>query len=457
MSTSQTKTLRLSGESGPDSTLDPVQPPERLSQSFLRHADSCARSAYLYLRHGGGGPALNLHFGTAAHLVFERMMLDLISQGEKTLYAPAEGEDPLHAAQEVASMTAAVVDEVLREHPELQVTKLGVDQLRVQAFHWATAQPVDPETVVAVERKFVLDLDSGYTVSGKVDLAAVEGTDTLAILDWKSSWPPPADESEPDEFFQLRFYALLVLFGQPVEHTRCTACPNAATAISRYRGGKSTCECRGTGWVEHRLSPIGDGINYVKPRLVYPRVLRQDGELHRRPERGVLTRTQVADFRADVERDVEKVARALETGEWPAVPGSHCSMCPCQAECPLPESARPETLDTPEDAARVLEWADRADQELRAKRRAARRYVEANGPVRWGADKVSELDTAESWKTDWQKLEAGVHAAVEYGEPFDLSMFRTRTVSTRMKTRTLTGPELDEPESLDERFGDVPF
>jgi hypothetical protein len=52
---------------------------------------------------------------------------------------------------------------------------------------------------------------------------------------------------------------------------------------------------------------------------------------------------------------------------------------------------------------------------------------------------VTELDTSESWKTDWARLEEAVHAAIEYGEPFDLALYRTRTVSTRMKTRTLTG------------------
>lgn len=443
-----------------------VEAPARFSQSLLQKADACMRSAFLYLKYHGGAPAHNLDFGTAAHLVFERMMLDLIAVGERTLYAAAEGEDPAAAAREVASLTAAVVDEVLRERPELQVSKLGADQLRVLAFHWAVAQPVDPECVVAVERKFVLDLECGWTVSGKVDLAALEGSDTLYLPDYKSGFPPPADESEPDEFFQLRFYSLLVLFGVPVEDVPCDLCGGTGKFTRQASDTPSDADpdctpCAGRGTVEQRLAPIGDGINYVRPRLVYPRVLRQDGELHRRPETGVLTRTEVADFRADVERDAVKVAGALESGKWPAVPGSHCSQCPCVAECPLPEALRAHagSINSVEECAEALEWADRTGAGVSATRREARRFVEAHGPVRWGRDKVTELEAGESWKTDWAGLEEGVRAAVEYGEPFDLGMVRSRSVSTKLKTRTLKGPELEESAgSLDERFGEeAPF
>lgn len=446
---------------------EPVDAPARLSQTLLGKADACMRSAFLYLRHHGGAPAGNLDFGTAAHLCWERMMLDLIAHGERTLYAPAEGEDPAAAALEVASLSAAVVDEVLRERPGLQVSKLGADRLRVLAFHWAMAQPVDPESVVAVERKFVLDLECGWAVSGKVDLAHVLSPDALGITDYKSSFPPAADESEPDEFFQLRFYSLLVLFGQPVEDVPCPRDHATITlqgepmkwAVRGPGEEWQTCpECEGRGTVEQRLAPIGDGINYVRPKLVYPRVLRQDGELHRRPETGVLTRTQVADFRADVERDAEKVAAALESGLWPAVPGSHCSMCPCPVECPLPEELRQHagTINTVEECAEALEWADRTAAEVGATKREARRFVEAHGPVRWGADRETLLEAGESWKTDWVRLEEGVLAAVEYGEPFDLSMVRTRQVSTKLKTRTLKGPEL--VGSAEERFGaEAPF
>jgi hypothetical protein len=280
-------------------------------------------------------------------------------------------------------MTAAVVDEVLREHPELQVTKHGADQLRMQAFHWATAQPVDPETVVAVERKFVLDLDSGWTVSGKVDLAALEGTDTLAILDLKSLGRRPRMSPSPTSISSCACIRCWCCSGSPWKTPCECQTPGIAIPVNGNPAEWQCPNCGGRGYTEQRLSPIGDGINYVRPRLVYPRVLRQDGELHRRPETGVLTRAQVADFRTDVERDAEKISRALETGEWPAVPGSHCSMCPCPAECPLPEQLRGHagTVTTVEEAARALEWADREGAEVAAKKREARRFVETHGPV----------------------------------------------------------------------------
>ena len=438
---------------------DPVDPPSRLSQTFLRHADRCPRSAYLYLRHGGGAPAHNLDFGTAAHMTFERMMLDLIREGQKTLYAPAEGEDAEAAAREVASLTAAVVDEVLRERPELVVGAKDADDLRVLAYHWAVAQDVDPETVVAVERKFVLDLDCGWTVSGKVDLAAMLSFDTLDVVDYKSGFPPAADESEAVDYFQLRMYALLLLYGQPVERRACVDCDGTGSVVP---DGSIPCvHCDGSGAVEVRLDPIGAGINFVRPRLVYPRVLRQDGQLHRRPENSVLTRTQVADFKADLERAAEQVSEALESGKWPAVPGSHCSECPCEPECPLPGSLRNHAgeINTVEQAAEAMEWAERNGDRVSALKKELRRFVELHGPIRYGRDKVLELSTSESWATSWPKLEEGVQGAVNYGEPFDLAMFRTRRVSTSLKARTLgpeeRGEELDVEAERDARYGET--
>jgi hypothetical protein len=89
--------------------------PTNFRQSLLARADVCRHSAMLALT-TPEQDAHELAFGAAAHAFAERLMNDLIAQGEKSLYAPAEGEDPVAAAREVASLSAAMVDEILREH-----------------------------------------------------------------------------------------------------------------------------------------------------------------------------------------------------------------------------------------------------------------------------------------------------------------------------------------------------
>jgi hypothetical protein len=199
--------------------VEPVELPQRLSQTLLAHANACRRSAWLYLRRRGGVPAVELDFGTAAHLVFERIVSDLIATGERALYAAAEGEDQESAAKQVASLSAAVVDEVLRERRDLQVPIAhpthSVDHLREQAYHFAATTPVDPETVLGLEQKFALELPSGWTVVGKLDVAEDLGGGLLGVTDYKTVFNAETEGEFADKF-QGKMYALLLLFGTPL-------------------------------------------------------------------------------------------------------------------------------------------------------------------------------------------------------------------------------------------------
>jgi hypothetical protein len=188
--------------------------PERYSQTFLRTADQCRRAGYLYVKHGGGVPSHELHRGSAIHAVIERMIGDLLAQGERSMV----GED----GQADGSMVSALVDEVLRENPGWVLPVGEADAVRVMAWHAANALTVDPERVLGVERKFVMDV-AGRVVSGKLDLALLTDTRTAEVVDWKSSFfVPEADEYR--KAFQPRFYAALLCFGFPVHDVPCQAC-----------------------------------------------------------------------------------------------------------------------------------------------------------------------------------------------------------------------------------------
>jgi hypothetical protein len=430
--------------------------PARFSQTLLRHANNCKRAAYLYLRYGGGTPAVQLDFGTAAHAFFERALLELLERGESSLYAPQAGEDAEFAAREVASLTAAMVDELLRERPELTVPIAhpthSQDHLREQAYHWAVACDIEPESVLAVERKFLLELPSGITISGKLDVAQSLGPDWAQVSDYKTTFAAESEGSFEDSF-QGKLYALLLLFGTPVEKVPCPAgCGTRCPLVYDCE------ECAGSGFVERALPPMGEGINWVRVRELYPRLRPRDGRL--REVAAVYSRQSLADWLPDVDRLAADLVERFESRRYPAVPGSHCSECPCQPECPLPAVLRRHagTINSMGEAAEAAEKIETQDAEVKATKAELRRFGKAWGPIRYGADRVLEFQESESFDTDWPALEDGVVRAVEYGEPFELGSFRRRRVSSRFVARTLDPDELEPEESLDERFGsEAPF
>jgi hypothetical protein len=424
----------------------PVEPPTRLSQTFLRHADRCMRSAYLYLKYRGGTPAVELDFGTAYHLFAEQALIDLIVAGEQTLYAPQEGEDPRIAARSVASHTAAMCDEILRERPELTLPARGThsrDALRQLAYHFAIGNDINPQEIAAIEKKFVLDLDTGWTVSGKIDVATLSDDPRVGgVHDHKTTFAMPA-QGDFEELYQLRLYALLLVFGNPVEPAQCPEChgkPMDGAPIAVC----STCD--GLGVVERRLPPIGGDLQWVRARELYPRLLDAEGKIRFRST--VVSRQELIDWRRDLEEQSLKVAEALETWRWPAVPGSlQCRECPCRPECPLPAHLRRHAgeIESNEQAAEAAEWVETTSAQLTATKKELRSYSNVHGPIRYGTDKVYEFSTSESWSTDWENLELAIERARLYGEPLDLSLYRQPRVSTSYRSRKLTAEEL-EPE-----------
>jgi hypothetical protein len=385
--------------------------PSTFRQSLLARADQCRHSAMLDVKHDGGSDSHAKQRGTAYHLFAEKMIRTLIEQGEPTLYARAEGEDAVSAAKQVASLSAAMVEEVLDEHPELALPVSEIDAVRVMAYHTAIGFDLDPRNVLAIEQQFHLEVE-GHTVTGTVDVASQLRDDTLDVTDWKTSFNVPG-ESEFAGLFQTKLYAVLMMFGTP-------------------EGGL----------------PIGDGINWIRGRQVFPRYLSDDGLLMTREV--VFSRQELTDWRFDVERLVRDLAGRFESGDWPAVPGSHCSMCAAPQECPLPPKLRDYagTVNTVEQASLALGAADRTSAAVNATRKEVREFAKRAGPIRVGDGEYRWVET-EKWDTDWEGLEEAVFEAVNFGQPFDMSLYRKRKPGTSFKRVRLEPDEIKEMANAD--------
>jgi hypothetical protein len=456
-----------------------VEAPARLSQTLLSHASLCPRAAYLYLKYGGGVGSQYLLRGTAVHAVAERIMLELIRSGEKSLHATgmvvaADGEivaEDVKAKEEVASLSKAIADEVIRDlTPGL--SPLEADAVRNMAYHLALGMDVDPEHVVGIERKFVLKLESGWLVSGKIDLAALPEDRKAQVDDYKTSFHVPT-ESEFAESFQTRLYAIMLVFGNPVDKVIGP-------------GGE----------IVEELGPnIGEFIAEVRAREIYPRYLQKDGTLKTRET--TFSRKELADARADIERIALTVEHGLNTGDWPAIPGdAQCGRCPARGECPLPAAARESfvalgldeggkatalrdgvlaTLETREDAAAALEQADVLARQAKALKEAAKELAKQQEwrAIPMGADEVYEfvVSSGQALKkkgqsSDWEGLKEAIHAALEDGAGFDLLDWLKPTTTTNFKKRRLAKGESvitneEEQHGRDgagsgggERFGD---
>lgn len=375
--------------------------PVRYSQTLLKHADRCPRAALFYIETRGGAPALPLNRGTLFHTFAERLMVELISRGERSL--GGEGGD-------VAALSSAMMDAVLEEHPDVPVTAADADALRAAAYHTAIGLDTDPETVVAIERRFHLEV-AGRTVVGVIDLAAMPDPYTLHVDDFKTTLNVPRQE-EYEGSFQGKLYALLAAEGHPVRR-------------------------EGDEWVAD--DGIGSFVQRFRTRELYPRVALRDDRLTARSR--WLTRAELLAFKGDLERTIARVEHGFETGEWPAVYGPHCSECPCEPKCPIPRHSRrfAGAINTREEASEALEWALRQEARVRATKDEVKAWAKHNGPVPVGAD-VYYFETSHGRQirrrgrsSDWEGLEEAVLRAANFGEPFAVEDFLIPKTTTSFK------------------------
>lgn len=402
--------------------VEPVEPPSRFSMTTLQRHDNCPRSSYLGIKYREGPSSHPMDRGTLFHEAVARMMRDLVIAQVPRL-AP---DDPTQAA----SMTAAIVDEVLRERPDLVVPRAQVDDVREMMFHVAIGYDVDPQTLaVPPETLFVLDLECGWTVSGRLDLAAFPSAELGQVDDWKTR-PAPRSQEEYEASLQPMVYAALLCYGVPVEIVPC-GCP----------GGIECPQCDGKGYVEVRGECIGKHLKGVNLREVYPHPkLRDDGLLHHREM--LLARTAIADFRADLERMAAMLGERFQTWQFPAVSGSWCSICPARWECPLPAHLRDHagTINSLSEAEEALEKVQHEKARISAIEREIKNWSKAHGLAIRVGDEQWEWTTTEGKAlkkagrgSDWEGLEAALEETANFGTPFDITEWVKPTVGSSFK------------------------
>jgi hypothetical protein len=383
---------------------EPVFLPESLaraaSMTFLRHANRCMRSGFLYAKHRRSGvQSANMMRGSAAHAIHERATKAMLSQAE------------LELPPEVAK---AIVNEVLAEYP---VPVEEHDYLREYAHRWASQWRLrEEERVVAVERLFELEL-AGWTVRCKVDFASADEENRVYVADYKSGRGAlPYDEiarRRPDgpmatKAFQLIVYVLAVVFGRPVDGEQVAR--GCQEAIAEY---------------------------------VYPGIETADGLMLRRTTG--MTRLAMLEYRESLATLLARVAEAERTGEWPAVVSdAACGECPCMAECPIPSELRDfhGEVNTLEQAQDALALSHVRTQRERALRRELRAFSEARGgaPIRYG-NRVAEFVPRES---ETVKDKQGFYEALAGGMPIEDAREKYVRVSqgTSFADRDLTDAEI---------------
>jgi hypothetical protein len=474
-----------------------VRAPARMSVTLGRKLDNCPRDAALYLKYrdypSSSGPLLR---GSLVHLFHERMMGQLIAHGEKSLFAPGftqevdartglptggvRAESAAAAAAEVAQTTREWVDE-LAEETGWPLSEAEVDEARVMAYHIAVGNEVDPETVVALEQAFVLELEDGRELIGKVDVASIGPDGVLQVDDLKSSfYVPPEDDVQ--KLVQAPWYAAGLLWGRPLLSEQCPTCRGGAILKCMVCGGRdaypegtwqwgpadvdhveadcTSCgpgvtgqvplkcpACDGRGSVETLGDPLGlEHVQWVRCRQVYPRFLNPSGFMSSRGGDALLGRADLRERVQAAARVSHRLQRGLDDRVWPAKSGPHCSECTAEAECPLPRQLRrfAGAIQSVEQASEAYEWLVRQQSLIKATRAEVINHLKAAnvpsiavGSERYGfAVSHSTALRRRGQHADWDGLGEAVEAAANEGAPFDVNDWlrqQTRTEFKRIK------------------------
>lgn len=369
---------------------------DRISLTGLRHYANCPRSGYLYAKYKGEARTDRMVAGSAFHEVADRAVRLCIAQ-EETKAPPEIGK--------------AIVNEVLMEYP---VRVEDHDRIREMAHRFLAEWEVDPQSVVACETLFVVEL-AGWQVRCRIDYASVNG-ERCEIRDYKTSRAAPSyedisrkrpDGSRAAKNMQLIMYAVAMAYGKPVRIEDCGPCHGTgylreidmrgmdaqqgdAALVAAQEAGNPPCKyCDGQGYVEH-VEPFGvaDRAQTFDMEFVYP-AIDIDGKMLRR---GVsLTRLELGEYRDSIATVLHRLRQSEAEGDWPAVVSeAACSECPAEGECPIPRSVRsPVDEVVSEDQAREESEAwHRIKAEQTARRAAIKKWVKANGEsLRFGADK----------------------------------------------------------------------
>lgn len=324
-------------------------------QSFLRAAASCPHSAWLSRQVDVMSHPMCR--GLVFHAFAEKAITTLRDHAEQTL-------DQGHAK--------AILLEAINEHPEWPVPAEEMDSLRIMVFHFAEHW-IQPDRAVSVEVPLGMEV-AGEMVTGRVDAMWLDG-DTCHIRDWKAGFGLPAQDSISNKVdgrpsgakaFQLIVYALLA-----AEHLSALPGPQP----TRY-------DCR----------------------FVYPMFATDDGLVTRE---AVIHKDDLVEHRAYLDALVKRVKHYEAQDDWPAVPGTHCAMCPAPKRCPIPADLRPVGSifeEGPEWLATKLWAAEKTVKELQGE---LREYIKDWGPVQVGdGDEEYALKQVTSSRTNAKAKQA---------------------------------------------------
>jgi RecB family exonuclease len=376
-----------------------------IGQTALSLANLCPRSAAFYFIFGGGTETHATARGTLAHLHDEQLRDYMLEEGETTI-------PPEVAKDRMMALIAEQVDAPLPEHEQ--------EALRIYAWNAAWTETVDPQALVCNETNFAMALN-GWVVRGRIDRADILPDSTILITDRKSGLNLPSQEGyeRGPASFQPKTYALLVAEGFD-----------------------------GDGL------PLGEGLSTFRTKIELPRRMNEEsGELANRE--ATFTRAELHDFRVALERLLAVIDHGITTGDFAAVPGSHCAYCPASQHCPIDAGFRtvpgtdgpPERIDSIQDIATAEQLATEKvfiDARSAGIQKALREWSKDNGAIHVGRDLEFDFGYQESRSVkDYDELEAAIQRTTEFGEPFDLSDHIKVKRSTPFKKRRINREEND--------------
>jgi hypothetical protein len=375
-----------------------------LSQSFLARMDVCPRSAYLYAKHRETRAQTHaMCRGEAFHDFAERAIRLLYKDGEITM-------DP--------DVARELMESVVAERKDLVVPHSERDALRAMAWNFGRAtegQPVNFDHLRGLE--IMPELKIGrWTVRGKIDRVEVIER-TAYIRDYKTSLNLPSQEKF-QKSFQTPFYALVFSegtidgkrVGEGLDHF------HVAEEYPRFIS-KQCADCDKFNDEEAEKCKECKGIDFKPPTLFK----RMEG----------LGKRELGDFKRSVTDILDRLDSALSADDWPASPGTHCSQCAAPRECPIPETLRPEVIETMEEAVQLAQIVDRTKALTKADDAALKAFASEEGEIRYG-DKELGFLTIHKRQTD----KAALEKALEGGDINPRDYVKQRT-ETRFQVRTI--------------------
>lgn len=366
-----------------------VERPPALRQSLLDRLDRCPRSFYLSLKNEGGVQSHAMARGTAFHAMAETATALMIQNGETSM-------DP--------AMCRDLMEQIIRERTDLVLPVYEQDALRAMAWNWGKATKIGLGNVAVVEERAGLKVGD-WIVNGTIDLGYTAG-DLGVVVDYKTSMSMPRQQTFERQF-QGQFYGLLMAEGRYL------------TDDGEWGARLST-----------------EPIKRVRVVQVYPRFYFEDTDqlAARVVEYDV---GDLVDFRVSLVSLLQRADHGFDTGNWPAVPGTHCATCPAAQECPIPEQYRAiKTIEDEDDAERMAQRWDQLVAEANRLKATLRAHADKTGkPIPIGSDvelgffPVKSKPMKESGK---QKLSEG--------QPLTTDDFSDRT-STRFEKRVVKDEE----------------